>query len=83
MITVTHDQEPASEPAEPCAFCKAPTRYWFKPKDVAVCPSCAELRTADEVPCKRDWINSNRLPGSTLLPADWQCHADRRAAAQN
>lgn len=82
MISVIHDQESTSEPAEHCAFCKAPTHYWYVPKDVAVCPTCAEVRNADDVPCKRDWINSNRLPGSTLLPADWQCHADRRAALQ-
>lgn len=81
MITVIHDKQPAWEPAEPCCFCSAPTRYWFAPKDVAVCQACAEKREADEVPSKREWLNANRRPGEPVLPADWKCNADRRAEA--
>lgn len=81
MISVIHDNEPKWMPAESCAFCKAPTRYWFSPKDVAVCQSCAEKHEACEVPTKREWLNANREVGQELLPAGWQCNADRRAAA--
>lgn len=80
MITVTHDQEPNWWPAEACAFCKTPTRYWYAPKDVAVCQSCADSHEEHDVPCKRDWLNSNRAPSDKPLPANWQCSADRRAA---
>lgn len=77
MIEVVHDKEPKWMPAEACAFCKKPTRYWFEANDVAVCQECAECHTADEVPCKRDWINENLEEGQTKLPADWKCNADR------
>ena len=80
MITVTHDQEPNWMPAEPCAFCATPTRFWFAPKDVAVCESCACLHDAGDVPSKRDWLNAQRIAeGKAMLPGDWQCNADRRA----
>lgn len=80
MITVTHDKEPNWWPAESCAFCNAPTRYWYVPKDVAVCPSCAEKHEPADVPCKRQWLNENRGAGEKPLPDNWQCSADRRAA---
>lgn len=70
MIEVVHDNEPMWMPAEPCAFCKTPTRYWYKPKDVAVCPGCAAKKKAEDVPSKREWLNQNRLPGQTLLGAE-------------
>lgn len=59
-IEVVHDGTGRGDPAEHCAFCRAKTRYWFAKKDVAVCPACAEGRTASEVPSKRDWITAER-----------------------
>lgn len=58
-IEVTHDGEPEWSPAESCAFCTRPTRYWFTPKDVAVCLICAKYHEADEVPSKKEWFASH------------------------
>lgn len=75
MIEVIHDKEPKWLPAEPCAFCKMPTRYWYAPKDVAVCQTCAEVKSEAEVPSKRDWLVSH----GANLPKDWKCRADMAA----
>lgn len=45
-------------PLEYCCFCFSPTPFWYTPKDVAVCPSCAETKTPDQVPSKSDWSKS-------------------------
>lgn len=83
MIEVVHDREPKWMPAEPCAFCKTPTRYWYVPHDVAVCEACAAQHEVSEVPKKRDWLNGNLRAGQTPLPEDWKCHADHRAHAED
>lgn len=77
MIEVTHDKEPSWAPKELCAFCHRPTRYWYTPKDVAVCAACAETHSVEDVPSKRDWLVSN----GAKLPKDWKCNADMRANA--
>ena len=41
---------------ENCVFCRTETEYWYKPKDVAMCPNCASAALAEEVPDKLDWI---------------------------
>lgn len=56
---------------EPCCICGCATRFWFTPKDVACCPSCAEFAAAKDIPCKRDWLNANLQPGQTPLPPEW------------
>lgn len=56
MISLTHDGSSFPEPAERCCFCRTPTRYWFQPKDVAVCQDCAEHMTVAEVPTKDEWF---------------------------
>ena len=76
MIEVTHDGEPGWEVAEKCCFCNTPTRYWYTIKDVAVCQSCAQVKSHQEVPSKRDWCNANRLPHQKPLPEGWRCAAD-------
>jgi hypothetical protein len=58
-IEVTHDGEREWQPGEPCAFCSRPTRYWFTPKDVAVCLICALAHEAADVPSKKEWFVSN------------------------
>lgn len=81
MIVLVHDGEPDTEVAEKCCFCQRRTRMWCAAKDVAVCTQCAEHKTLDDVPSKRDWINSQRAPGEELLPEGWMCHVDRQALA--
>lgn len=76
MIGVKHDGEHAYSPAENCVFCDLPTRYWYVPKDVPVCPDCAKEAEAHEVPNKRDWLISQGVN----LPADWKCNADLERA---
>lgn len=41
---------------ENCCFCRTSTKYWYVPKDVAMCPDCAKEALAEEVPDKLDWI---------------------------
>lgn len=77
MIEVVHANSPNWELAEKCTFCEKPTKYWYTPKDVAVCPNCAETHNPQDVPTKREWLNANLLKGQTALPKGWKCNADR------
>ena len=45
---------------EHCCFCFKATSYWHTPKDVAVCPVCAEVHEDTDVPTKKDWCKSVR-----------------------
>jgi len=38
------------DPAERCAMCKRPTRYWHTPTNTPVCPSCAASATTKDLP---------------------------------
>lgn len=40
---------------EQCCFCWKKTPFWYAPKDVAVCPDCAEKHSAKDVPNKEIW----------------------------
>jgi hypothetical protein len=77
-IVVVHDGTGRGDPMENCAFCRAKTRHWHEPKDVAVCIPCSETRSPDEVPTKAEWLAKergfhltigDRLSGSHFLPA--------------
>jgi hypothetical protein len=59
-ISVTHDGSGRADPAENCAFCHGKTRYWYTPRDVAVCPTCAAFRSVSEVPTKAEWLAAVR-----------------------
>lgn len=51
-------KEPFDGPAvEPCALCWTPTKYWYEPKDVAVCPTCSQVATYEKVPDKEIWLD--------------------------
>ncbi len=57
-IRVTEQPDAAETPLgwrEHCAFCWAPTTFWFEPKDVAVCRWCAAKVRASDVPTKAEW----------------------------
>lgn len=53
MIRLTPDD--IGPPYEHCCFCFRPSKYWYAPKDVAVCTECAETRSPADVPSKEDW----------------------------
>ena len=55
-IPLTEDDLP--DPGENCCFCFKLTRFWYQPKDVAVCPSCASDHTPDDVPSKMMWCDA-------------------------
>jgi hypothetical protein len=60
-LKVVHEgSDLADEPAERCCMCRARTRYWYEPKDVALCPSCAEVTAAKNVPSKETWCEQER-----------------------
>lgn len=57
MIVI--EKEPAGFPSiENCCFCMRTTRWWNPTKDVAVCPTCAETNTQDDVPAKEIWCEA-------------------------
>lgn len=56
MLTVT--PEPSGlEPfgIERCCVCDTRTTFWYTPKDVALCPTCAETADATALPTKAQW----------------------------
>lgn len=71
---VIHDGTGRFDPPENCAFCRTPTRFWYRPRDVAVCAECAKKRKVSEVPTKREWIESERRIMAELRTAfGWPC----------
>ncbi len=58
MIEVKHETiEDVRDLAaiERCCFCRRPTRYWYLPKDVACCRTCAGRAAPEDVPTKKQW----------------------------
>lgn len=37
---------------EQCVFCQTETRWWHRPTNDPVCPTCADSRSAAEIPQK-------------------------------
>ncbi len=64
MILVTKEPKP-EYPLELCCFCRAPTPYWFLPKDVACCQGCAARANEKDVPSKDVWIRREHIAGRT------------------
>ena len=57
--SITVEEEPAdlsSRNLERCCFCRQPTRFWYRPNDVACCPTGASRAIAADVPNKETWI---------------------------
>lgn len=46
---------------ENCCFCRTPTGFWFLPKDVAVCFTCAETAELEDVPDKATWLRREQI----------------------
>jgi hypothetical protein len=58
MIKVVREPEEETRnwgALEQCCFCWKRTPFWYEPKDVAVCPECAETHKAKDVPKKEIW----------------------------
>ncbi len=51
---------PFSEVAENCCRCRMPTRYWYTPKDVALCLTCATMVKPSDIPSKAQWLRTER-----------------------
>lgn len=45
---------------ERCCLCRAETRFWFTPKDVALCEDCSKAAEAKDIPSKADWFKKER-----------------------
>jgi len=76
-IEVMNDGEPRWMPAETCALCSEPTRYWYNPNDVAVCQSCAQNACDSDIPTKLEWLTAN---GAKERSADWAPNVETYAA---
>jgi predicted amidophosphoribosyltransferase len=61
VIEVTKESAEMSVlPLELCCLCWQPTPYWYMPKDVACCQTCAEVATPDDIPEKKEWCTNAR-----------------------
>jgi len=60
QIENENDPQATFRDLEHCCFCDKPTPYWHKPKDVAVCPSCAAVNDPEDVPSKADWCAAHK-----------------------
>lgn len=69
MIEITRDPDDLAEfTTEHCCFCRRPTRYWFAPKDVAVCRACAPHAEAKDVPTKKMWCRHEDIAKASRRP---------------
>ena len=58
MIVVVQELEELSKLGlENCCLCEKPTAFWYEPKDVACCPTCAETATHESLPSKKEWCD--------------------------
>lgn len=57
-LKLTHDGSKPGESQEQCCLCRAPTRYWYTPMDVALCGTCGSTAKRAEVPTKKQWLAS-------------------------
>ena len=56
MVRVKHDGTRPGDVQERCCLCRKPTRFWYTPKDVALCEACATTATPAALPTKEAWI---------------------------
>ena len=65
-MTVKIEKEPQDFsnglPLELCCVCRHPTSWWYGsgPKNVALCPECAEAINEEELPTKAEWLAKER-----------------------
>ena len=53
---------------ENCCFCRKPTAFWCREKDVPVCLQCAEVADIEDVPDKQTWCRREDIAeGSDAL----------------
>lgn len=62
-VNVVHEPEGLGPHCESCCRCRAPTRYWYEPLDVALCRTCAAGVDAADLPTKDEWVASARRRG--------------------
>lgn len=59
-LPIVHDGSRPNQLRERCCMCRESTPYWYAPKDVALCPSCADKTSLSELPSKREWCEKER-----------------------
>lgn len=61
MVSVT-PEPPGLEPfgIERCCVCDVPTKFWYTPKDVALCKPCAANAQEADLPAKPEWMADQR-----------------------
>jgi hypothetical protein len=70
MIKVTKEPSIFRKcPMENCFKCGNKTDYWYVPKDVACCQSCASEVKVKDVPSKAEWMKRERakLPANSCI----------------
>lgn len=66
-LKVVHDGWQPGEPMENCCLCFIRTPYWHQPRDVALCPSCAETAKISDLPTKAEWCAAVRARFPTFV----------------
>jgi hypothetical protein len=61
-VDVVKEPPGSGGPAEFCCRCQKLTRYWYQPKDVALCLSCAAIVDDKDIPTKVEWFKQWRAP---------------------
>lgn len=56
-LKITHDGTADGSTQERCCMCRIPTRWWYAPSDVALCPDCARTAKRADLPTKREWCD--------------------------
>ena len=59
-LKVKHDGSGPKDTMENCCMCYTKTRFWYTPKDVALCKICAATAEIEQIPDKVDWCNAVR-----------------------
>jgi hypothetical protein len=66
MIEVQREDEELSTLGfENCCFCRRPTVFWCRKKDVAVCLQCAATASPEDVPDKPTWCRREEIASAS------------------
>ena len=72
-LKVVHDGSADGDVQERCCMCRAKTRFWYDPKDVAMCEPCAKKTKHEDVPSKAEWCEKeHRLDPQLSRPYGWR-----------
>lgn len=68
-IPVKREPDNCGLPMENCCMCRTPTPYWYGsgPLNVALCESCANKHSEEDLPTKAEWLAKERRLNPRLV----------------